>query len=197
MILQASGKTNKSDSESSTLAAMKKTQVAPHQTSTSTTTTTTTTTSLMNAAQQHHDGSEFPVVQGMTACPCCNRRLDQGRQTLGETVAPPVYDSLFNAEDESTGDMDEEDCMMPGILADGDTYHVKKVLVQGWVYKKGTGMDWIGSRAWKPRWACLVVSFVWIVHLRGARFFFYSIKLADMKREHTASCYFFINLRCR
>ena len=46
---------------------------------------------------------------------------------------------------------------MPGILADGDTYHVKKVLVQGWVYKKGTGLDWIGSRAWKARWACLVV----------------------------------------
>lgn len=175
MILQASAKTNKSESESSTVAAMNKPPVSASESHRSMTTAATTTKPprFTNTAQHHvfcgtigggGSSSEVSVVHGMTACPCCNRRLDQGRQTLGETVAPPVYDSLFQgdscSEDESTGgggDMDEEDSLMPGILADGDTYHVKKVLVQGWVYKKGTGLDWIGSRAWKARWACLVV----------------------------------------
>ena len=108
-------------------------------------------------AKVQHD-----VVPGMSFCPCCNRRLDHGRQTLGEFVAPPVVDALFKcdsySDDESNGDMDEAGRMMPGILAEGEAYHIKKVVVQGWVYKKGTGMDWIGSRAWKARWACLAVS---------------------------------------
>lgn len=154
MILQASGKSNKTDSEPTTACTQKDVQLE-HQ--------TTSPAREMNSAQHHGRDSDLPVVQGIAACPCCNRRLDQGRQTLGDIVAPPVYDSLFQSDsysddEASTGDMDEQDSMMPGILADGDAYHVKKVLVQGWVYKKGTGMDWIGSRAWKARWACLVVS---------------------------------------
>lgn len=55
---------------------------------------------------------------------------------------------------------EDDDRMMPGLLSDGVAYNVKKVLAQGWVHKKGTGSDWIGSRAWKPRWAVLAVSVV-------------------------------------
>ena len=101
------------------------------------------------------------TVEGMAACPCCNRQLKDGRQTLGEALVKPSQISLFNddgSDTESSVDMDEDDCMMPGVLADGITYTIKQVLVQGWVHKKGTGMDWIGSRAWKPRWAVLAVS---------------------------------------
>ena len=36
-------------------------------------------------------------------------------------------------------------------------YAVKEVLKEGWLLKKGSGNDWINSRAWKSRWARLVV----------------------------------------
>jgi hypothetical protein len=36
---------------------------------------------------------------------------------------------------------------------------VRDVIAQGYVHKKGSGYDWCGSRAWKARWAVLVVSF--------------------------------------
>jgi hypothetical protein len=99
-------------------------------------------------------------VEGMTACPCCNLQLKEGRQTLGEIRASNGSGSLFkdDCSDTDIEDLDEEDHMMPGVLADGAAYTVRRNLVQGWVHKKGTGMDWLGSRAWKPRWAVLVVS---------------------------------------
>ena len=37
------------------------------------------------------------------------------------------------------------------------SYDVKEVLKDGWLLKKGSGNDWINSRAWKSRWARLVV----------------------------------------
>jgi hypothetical protein len=100
-------------------------------------------------------------LEGMTACSCCNRRLSDDRQTVGETDFANRHSSLFqneSSDDDSTEDMDDDDHMMPGVLSDGVPYTVKKTVVQGWVHKKGTGMDWIGSRAWKPRWASIVVS---------------------------------------
>ena len=101
------------------------------------------------------------TVEGMAACPCCNRQRHQGRQTVGDILVPSNHESLFkddNSDTENSEDWDEEERMMPGVLADGIAYNITKVLVQGWVHKKGTGMDWIGSRAWKPRWAVLAVS---------------------------------------
>lgn len=101
-------------------------------------------------------------LEGMTACSCCNRRLGDERQTVGETdFATHRHSSLFqneSSDDDSSEDMDDNDHMMPGVLSHGVPYTVKKTVVQGWVHKKGTGMDWIGSRGWKPRWASLVVS---------------------------------------
>jgi hypothetical protein len=61
------------------------------------------------------------------------------------------------SDDDESDDLDD-DRMMPGILSEGESYHIKRVLVQGWVHKKGTGKDWIGSRAWKPRWASLALA---------------------------------------
>jgi hypothetical protein len=101
------------------------------------------------------------TVEGMAACPCCNRHLKEGRQTVGDTRLPSSHESLFKddfSDTDSSEDWDEADRMMPGVLADGVAYTIKRVLVQGWVHKKGTGMDWLGSRAWKPRWAVLAVS---------------------------------------
>jgi hypothetical protein len=100
-------------------------------------------------------------LEGMTACSCCNRSLSDERQTVGETDFANRHSSLFqneSSDEDSTEDMDDDDHMMPGLLSYGVPYTVKKTLVQGWVHKKGTGMDWIGSRGWKPRWASIVVS---------------------------------------
>ena len=47
-------------------------------------------------------------------------------------------------------------------LASGDEikeYTIKQTIVQGWLYKKGTGADFSGRRWWKPRWVTLAVSF--------------------------------------
>lgn len=35
---------------------------------------------------------------------------------------------------------------------------VTATLVQGWLYKKGTGDDWAGRRWWKPRWVTLALA---------------------------------------
>ena len=46
-------------------------------------------------------------------------------------------------------------------LATGDQlqdYTITETIVQGWLYKKGTGDDWAGQRWWKPRWVTLAVS---------------------------------------
>jgi hypothetical protein len=107
------------------------------------------------------------AVEGMASCPCCNRQLKHGRQTVGETRPQSLYESLFKDDDSdsetdsssrSYSDMDEEGSMMPGVLSAGVPYTVTENIAQGWMHKKGTGRDWIGSRAWKPRWALLSVS---------------------------------------
>lgn len=95
------------------------------------------------------------------------------REVIGDTRVLHLstsYRSLFNDDDErvdeDASDTDtsisqslrqefEEDSMMPGFLADGIPYIITQDLVQGWLHKKGTGEDWMGSRAWKARWAIL------------------------------------------
>jgi len=52
---------------------------------------------------------------------------------------------------------EQKDDLRPGTLRSQD-FDVQKVLAEGWVHKKGSGNDFFGSRAWKPRWARLVVS---------------------------------------
>ena len=37
-------------------------------------------------------------------------------------------------------------------------YTVTRCIMETWVYKKGSGNDMFGSKAWKPRWCQLVVS---------------------------------------
>ena len=36
-------------------------------------------------------------------------------------------------------------------------YQVKSSILEGWLYKKGTGNDFFRSKSWKPRWCNLVV----------------------------------------
>jgi len=104
-------------------------------------------------------------INDMPPCPCCNRRVSQveGRQTLDEPAAAGRREDipcLFNCEEEHEDVEQEEDDYLPGVLDSGIEYKFKRVLAEGWVNKKGSGKDWMGSRALKPRWARLVVSVV-------------------------------------
>jgi hypothetical protein len=112
------------------------------------------------------------ALQDHGPCPCCNRQLRCAaqQQVVGEAVVVQRnrrYDSLFDVysddsdEDSNKEDLDELDRMLPGVLAKGIAYTVKSVIAQGCVDKKGSGFDWIMSRAWKGRWAVLVVSYCW------------------------------------
>ena len=72
------------------------------------------------------------------------------------------YRSLFQVDSEdsddcSLGEIDELGRMLPGVLAEGIAYTVKQTITQGYIEKKGSGSDWLRSKAWKQRWAVLVV----------------------------------------
>lgn len=114
------------------------------------------------------------ITKSVAPCPCCNKTTIEGRQTLNETVSRKnsrTRRSLFDvslAETEHNNDRsdendesdDEEDYdILPGVLDSGVEYRPRRIVAEGWVHKKGTGKDWLGSKAWKPRWARLVVSF--------------------------------------
>ena len=103
------------------------------------------------------------------ACPCCNTpRHCQGvdRETLNEPSFVRSTSKIRNernliddVEDEDDdGSTDEERDALPGLLHSGVHYHPTRILVEGWVHKKGTGNDIFGSRAWKARYCRLVVS---------------------------------------
>lgn len=103
-------------------------------------------------------------VMELADCPCCKNCIDERQLTLssrnkrGPQTIIDEY-SQHSAFDESVGsdDEDDEDVLVPGVT-EGLYYHPRRIIAEGWVHKKGTGQDWIGSRSWKPRWARLVVS---------------------------------------
>ena len=63
-------------------------------------------------------------------------------------------------------DDDDEEEELAGLMhADEDEnglsasdFTITAVLVEGWLHKKGTGHDWMGSRAWKARWGRLCLA---------------------------------------
>mmetsp|Transcript_53204 Transcript_53204/g.59460 ORF Transcript_53204/g.59460 Transcript_53204/m.59460 type:complete len:267 (+) Transcript_53204:139-939(+) len=76
-------------------------------------------------------------------------------------LKPSSHDNLVQIHSKASDhskekDLDKLDRMLPGVLAEGIAYTVNSVIVQGYIDKKGSGFDWIGSRAWKARWAVLV-----------------------------------------
>lgn len=75
------------------------------------------------------------------ACPCCRRYIP--KTSHGHDVSD---------DNESN---DNEWNIFGSLQTD---YEVTAVIGKGWLHKKGTGKDWMGSRSWKPRWVQLVVS---------------------------------------
>jgi PH domain len=128
---------------------------------------------LESTKRHSTDQSEFLDVIG---CPCCQQNWDTGApiridalnltSSLSETVLPKKQmrdQSLLTAAD---SDDDEEEVLqidedlMTGVLKEGVQYRITRIIVEGWLHKKGTGHDWMGSRGWKARWARLAVGII-------------------------------------
>jgi hypothetical protein len=96
------------------------------------------------------------------ACPCCKQQLGETIGTLNEPARQheaSSIKSLFSvSRDEDDATMQEDDDLLPGVLAAGQEYTPRRILVEGWLHKKGTGHDWLYSRAWKARWARLAMA---------------------------------------
>ena len=108
------------------------------------------------------------------ACPCCNRSRGSfdDQMTLNEPQAivkrshilkQEKFPSLISKSQDEDDDDDDDDGgfdndLMPGTLSSGVNYSPTSMIAEGWVHKKGTGKDWLGSRSWKARYAKLVVS---------------------------------------
>jgi hypothetical protein len=102
-----------------------------------------------------------PTLAENVSCPCCRQPVENLKaQTLNEPLfcrPGPVLkkEKLGNLLDEELAeDETKEDCL-PGVLAEGVNYYPTRILVEGWLHKKGTGNDWIYSRGWKSRWTRL------------------------------------------
>jgi hypothetical protein len=91
------------------------------------------------------------------SCPCCQQKLGETSRTLNEPMLPYHTPSPKSLLDDDAA-MQEDDDLLPGVLAAGQEYTPRRVLVEGWLHKKGTGHDWLCSRAWKARWARLALA---------------------------------------
>lgn len=98
------------------------------------------------------------------SCPCCNRKVCDDGQRIDSSPTNSDDNSLSQEDDhqqeaalQQNGSTDEDtNCL--GLLNEGAEYDITKVLAEGWVHKKGSGHDWISSRAWKARWARLALA---------------------------------------
>mmetsp|Transcript_4602 Transcript_4602/g.6751 ORF Transcript_4602/g.6751 Transcript_4602/m.6751 type:complete len:457 (+) Transcript_4602:56-1426(+) len=111
----------------------------------------------------------------ITACPCCGSYVHyhvtkkEHKLTSPETemtapatpanVLSSFVDSLWCTHSGDENDViattgDEND---PSIVKTLD-YTIKACIVEGWLYKKGTGNDIFRSTFWKPRWCRLVLA---------------------------------------
>lgn len=89
------------------------------------------------------------------------------RSMLTSTMGSSLL-SLFNTGVENCGGLEDFNTHQEEVfnmaappLAQGDQiqhYTITETIVQGWLYKKGSGNDIWGRRWWKPRWVTLAVS---------------------------------------
>jgi hypothetical protein len=84
------------------------------------------------------------------------------RDTINEPCVISGYRRQQSLLDEETNhsdeDSDDDRGLLPGVLLGEVEYNPTRIIVEGWVHKKGTGNDIFGSRSWKARYCRLVVS---------------------------------------
>ncbi|KAL9181882.1 hypothetical protein ACHAXT_012225 [Thalassiosira profunda] len=112
--------------------------------------------------------------EGYHACPCCRRFV---QNEGGNANAPSQEGNKGDLEESKEAELQRSDSggglatlwssltmqssMAAPPLSAGDeiqSYTVTETVVQGWLYKKGTGDDWAGRRWWKPRWVTLALA---------------------------------------
>jgi len=113
-------------------------------------------TNLMELAacpccQQCYDGSDLGTLNEPNIAAC-----DRLQVAASAMRGRSIFGSHSHDEDDDDDDQIEvQEDVLPGVLAAGVRYSLKKVIVEGWLHKKGSGTDWMGSRSWKARWARL------------------------------------------
>ena len=98
---------------------------------------------------------------------CPYSRLGLGEVVLTTIASPHGVPRPVNPASPASPSCDLEspkkqkgktDVFIRKVSAGGVTYHLEEVLAEGWLQKKGTGHDWLGSRGWKARWARLCMA---------------------------------------
>jgi len=107
----------------------------------------------------------LPDLMDMVACPCCHPGLDEESETTALSYNNARDISLISAaesveEAEKQAEKLNRDLATTGMSTEGISYQIKRVLVEGLLYKKGSGTDWIKSRGWKGRWTRLALGWV-------------------------------------
>lgn len=119
----------------------------------------------------------YSDVYDLVTCSCCQKAQDatiplSSLNTMEEQEPRSYHVSLI--EDTNTMDDDDDDdddsvysypksvathplSGKSGVSNEGVAYQIKRVVVEGLLYKKGTGSDWLGSRGWKARWTHLAL----------------------------------------
>uniref|UniRef100_A0A7S4JDK0 PH domain-containing protein n=1 Tax=Odontella aurita TaxID=265563 RepID=A0A7S4JDK0_9STRA len=129
------------------------------------------------------------TVSGTHACPCCRRYVltasplsvaqqqfpdDSSDEGAGKAsrASPDSVASQDRERESESGSKSGSPLRLVGALsgtfrlsgsfdsADKLSYDISEIIARGWVHKKGTGKDWLGSRSWKPRWAVLATASV-------------------------------------
>jgi len=88
-----------------------------------------------------------------------------GPQTIdtvrsGNCAAEQIGSASSETIQETSTNQGETDPASLGLISTspGIFYYPKRILAEGWLQKKGSGEDWMGSRGWKARWGrlCMV-----------------------------------------
>jgi len=109
----------------------------------------------------------LPDFMDLVGCPCCHQTLDDASQSNNTAAAPSLTIepkcrdvSLFSAADsveEAEQQQASRNLTTSGVSTEGVSYKIKRIIVEGLLYKKGSGSDWRGSRGWKGRWTRLAL----------------------------------------
>ena len=122
--------------------------------------------SSISSPRQYNTSSTVKSKK-VVACPCCKSYVDCGHNEKdfkfqNEQQCQNQKDALSTFMDSLWPSSEVNDSVSSphDVSAKSLNYKINSRLVEGWLYKKGSGHDMLGSTFWKPRWCSLVVSFI-------------------------------------